>query len=93
MVSVVPLEKSDLVSRIISRIDASSQLLIVLIGLGITNAVVRFGDDLSKGVSVNTLLLFFVFAFYSIRFLSTTGFTSSSLIAVKYCPITRLDAC
>jgi hypothetical protein len=63
-----PPENSEIVSRIIARSDASSQLLIVLIGLGITNAVVRFGDDLSKGVSVNALLLFAVFCLYSIRF-------------------------
>jgi hypothetical protein len=63
-----PLANSELIARIISRIDASSQLLIILIGLGITNAVVRFGDDLSKGMSINGFLLFLVFSFYSVRF-------------------------
>ena len=64
-----PIANSELVARIISRIDASSHLLIILIGLGITNAVVRFGDDLSKRMSSKAeFVLFLVFAFYSVRF-------------------------
>ena len=63
-----PPDNSEISPGLFLEIDASSQLLIVSIGLGITNAVVRFGDDLSKEVSVNALLLFAVFCFYSIRF-------------------------
>jgi hypothetical protein len=57
MASAVPTNpRSELVTRIMARVDASSQLLMILIGLGITNAVVKFGENITRPLCAETLV-------------------------------------
>jgi ABC-type glycerol-3-phosphate transport system permease component len=63
--------KSDLLTRIDSRVDASSQLLLILTGLGVTAAVTRFGTELDSSTPPGTVIastIFGVFLIYSVRF-------------------------
>jgi hypothetical protein len=63
--------KSKLLTRIDSRVDASSQLLLILMGLGVTGAVTKFGTELDSSTPPDPLIastIFGVFLVYSIRF-------------------------
>jgi hypothetical protein len=69
-VSSVELVKSELIPRILSRVNAASQFLLIAMGFGITNGVIKFGEGwhLQKSFPTTSILLFTAFAFYSVRF-------------------------
>jgi hypothetical protein len=60
--------ESELIPRITSRVEASSQFLVIAMGFGITNGVIKFGESLQKSFSFTLALLFIAFAIYSARF-------------------------
>jgi hypothetical protein len=58
-------------TRISSRTDAASQFLLILIGLGLTNAVTKFGqelDDPKNYAPFTAIFVFLVFVIYTVRF-------------------------